>query len=105
VRWYGVRCIFRVRGKPLYEERITLWRVSSFESAIEAAEEEARDYQTMAGSEYLGLAQAYQLSSKRVTTSSEVFSLVRSSALEPTEYVDHFFATGAELQKESRSLQ
>ncbi|WP_344177249.1 hypothetical protein [Kribbella lupini] len=85
----------------MYEERITLWRAASAEDAIERAEAEALEY---AGSvvespdSYLGMAQSYQLFDAP-GDGAEVFSLMRTSALEPTEYLDTFFDTGAERQR------
>ncbi len=105
--WYAVRCIFRaawthtsddvVPDEQLYEERITLWQATSVEEAIALAEAEAEDY---AGDEdeYLEIAQAYLLFDAP-TQGAEVFSLMRSSKLEPDEYLDAFFDTGSERQQ------
>ena len=102
--WYAVRCVFRSawaessEGLPpdvhLYEERITLWQASSMEEAIALAEAEAGEY---AGEEddYLDLAQAFKLFDEP-THGAEVFSLMRSSNLEPDAYLDAFFDTGDE---------
>jgi hypothetical protein len=85
----------------VYEERITLWLAASAEDAIERAEAEALEY---AGSiaespdSYLGIAQSYRLVDAP-GDGAEVFSLMRSSALEPTEYLDTFFSTGTERQR------
>lgn len=86
----------------MYEERITLWLTASAEEAIERAEVEALEY---AGSieespdSYLGIAQSYQLVDAPAD-GAEVFSLTRSSALGPGEYLDAFFDTGTERQKD-----
>ena len=97
-RWFGVRCIFKRRGKPHYEERITLWHADSFETAIERAEAEAIEYQEIIESDYLHIAQAYELADG-AGDGSEVFSLFRESSLGPEEYVSRFFDTGTEIQK------
>jgi hypothetical protein len=97
-RSYGVRCIFKRRGQPHYEERITLWRANSFEAAIERAEAEAVDYQEGSESEYMHMAQVYELAAGRVGDGSEVFSLIRDSSLGPKEYITRFFDTGSERQ-------
>ena len=99
VRWYGVRCIFKWRDRPEYEERITVWRATSFEAAIERAETEANQYAANIGFEYLGLAQAFELSVDQIEDGSEVFSLIRTSPLAPDEYVNRFFDTGSERQR------
>ncbi len=105
--WYAVRCVFRsawthtsenvVPDEQLYEERITLWQATSVEEAIALAEAEAEDY---AGDEdeYLEIAQAFLLYDAP-TQGAEVFSLMRSSKLEPDEYLDTFFDTGSERQQ------
>jgi hypothetical protein len=104
LEWYAVRCVFRSawaessEGLPpdehLYEERITLWQASSLEEAIALAEAEAADY---AGEEddYLDLAQAYKLFDEP-EHGAEIFSLMRSSKLDPDAYLDAFFDTGDE---------
>jgi hypothetical protein len=96
--WYGVRCIFKHRDQPQYEERITVWSASSFEAAIERAEAEAVEYQAIGDCEYLRLAQAYHLATDLIEDGFEVFSLIRSSDLEPAECLNRFFDTGSEFQ-------
>ena len=105
--WYAVRCVFRsawtqttegvTPEEQLYEERITLWQATSLEEAIALAEAEALEY---AGEmdEYLEIAQAYQLYDEP-GHGVEVFSLMRTSRLEPDEYLDTFFDTGDERQQ------
>ncbi len=105
--WYAVRCVFRsawtveehadTPEDQLYEERITLWQATSLEEAIALAEAEALDY---AGDEdeYLEIAQAYQLFDGP-SQGAEVFSLMRSSPLDPDAYLDAFFDTGDERQQ------
>ena len=104
VEWYAVRCVFRSawmessEGLPpdehLYEERVTLWQASSPEEAIALAEAEAAEFADD-DDEYLGLAQPFKLFDDLVN-GAEVFSLMRSSRLEPDEYLDTFFDTGDE---------
>lgn len=103
--WYAVRCIFAVGWPPqaagsTYEERITLWRASSADEAIARAEAEALDYAATIGESpgtYLGLAQSHHLSGAPAE-GAEVFSLMRTSDLDPGTYLDTFFDTGAERQ-------
>lgn len=95
-----MRCVFRWTShdeKP-YEERITLWRATSVEQAVEFAEREAAVY-AESGYElsYVGFAQAYALDEDaELGHGVEVFSLLRNSELPPREYVDRFFDTGGE---------
>lgn len=81
-----------------YEERITLWRASDAQEAILKAELEAADYAGAIDDEpdkVLAFAQSFSLSSPP-GDGVEVFSLLRDSPLSETEYVERFFATGAE---------
>ena len=104
LEWYAVRCVFRSawaetsEGLPpdvhLYEERMTLWQASSLEEAIALAEAEALEYADEED-EYLDLAQAFKLFDDP-SHGAEVFSLMRSSRLEPDSYLDTFFDTGEE---------
>src|SRR6185295_18784143 len=98
-RWDSVRCIFQATDRHAYEERITLWLTESIDAAIREAEVEAAQYGRGGGFVYTGLAQAYDLKSAQITNGSEVFSLIRSSDLEPNDYIDKFFDTGAEFQQ------
>lgn len=106
--WFAVRCLFRCGWPPpvnaeadhRYEERITLWNAHDIDEAIAMAEAEAEAHAAViddAPSEYLGLAQAYALYDTP-DHGAEVFSLIRSSALGPGNYLDTFFDTGREHQ-------
>ena len=105
--WFSVRCVFAsgwpaAGDVPAYEERMTLWRAASLDDAIERAEEEAREYASTikeSPGTYLGLAQAYMLADEP-GDGAEIFSLVRRSKLPHDEYLDAFFDTGDEFQRE-----
>lgn len=102
---YTVRMVIRWARRPdqekkfLYEERITAWNTDSLESAIDEAEKEAREY-AEEGSEVLDLFQGYWLFDTvgSIPQGTEVFSLLRESDLEPSDYLDSFFDTGTERQ-------
>ena len=108
--WVSVRCVLRSLhgGDQVYEERITLWHTDNPQDAIELAEQEARSYaDTVTGppgwpTQYLGLAQAYLLSDP-LGSGAEIFSLMRSSNLEPQTYLDTFFDTGTEHDTADRA--
>ncbi|MFG2816009.1 hypothetical protein [Streptomyces sp. NPDC048410] len=96
LNWYGVRCVFRHRPLGVYEERVTLWTAHSLDEAIGRAETEAREYCDMLeGVEYANFAEAFRIGDVP-GEGVEVFSLMRESELPPGEYVQRFFATGAE---------
>jgi len=106
--WFAVRCVLasgwasQEVGRPLYEERITLWRAANVEDAVERAEAEAKTYAAAiedAPDTDLGLAQAYRLTGEP-GDGTEVFSLLRESRLPPEEYLDAFFDTGSERSRE-----
>jgi len=104
--WYAVRCVFRSGWPPkfarrAYEERITLWRASSFDEAFKRAKAEAREYAaaiTDAPSARLRFAQAYRLEGEP-GDGAEVFSLIRVSDKKPKAYLNRFFDTGRERQQ------
>jgi hypothetical protein len=96
--WYSVRCIFRLGDQPDYEERITLWRAASFNQAILLAEAEGKEYAASCGFQYLGLSQAFDLKTANLPSGTEAFSLIRTSPLQPGDYLNRFFDTGSERQ-------
>jgi hypothetical protein len=83
----------------LYEERITLWRASDIDEAILASEGEAETYASDTDVKYLEFCQAYALVEEVGVNGIEVFSLLRESDLEPTQYLDAFFVTGGEHER------
>lgn len=87
------------RRKYLYEERITAWNAGSPELAIQEAEKEAREH-AGEGDQVLDLFQAFWLfeEAAMIPQGIEVFSLLRESDLEPSDYLDAFFDTGDERQ-------
>ena len=100
--WFGVRCIFELDretrsdiDRRSFEERVTIWRASGFDMAIELAEADAVDYATTLDAKYLGFAQAYKIEGSPMQ-GSEVFSLIRQSELAPEQYLSAFFDTGRE---------
>jgi hypothetical protein len=99
--WYAVRCVFvrpTSERATLYEERVTLWRASTFKEAVRRAEDDAEEYVALIGDmTYSGLAQAFTLA-EEPEDGAEVFSLVRSSRLGTDEYLSRFFDTGEERQ-------
>ena len=104
--WYSVRCVFQLidvrEDESPYEERITLWQASDFETAIELAEDEAAEYIEDTSWAYLGLAQCFYLGDdvNRILSGTEVYSLIRNSDLPPEDYLDTFFDTGDEYQRQ-----
>jgi hypothetical protein len=101
--WFAVRCLFRHEApdgapNPLYEERITLWRAASFDEAIALAESDAAEYATNVEADYLGLAQAYWTDDEP-RHGAELFSLMRSSDLPASEYLNRYFDDGNERQQ------
>jgi hypothetical protein len=94
--WFGVRCIV-AHPESSYEERITLWQADSFDEAVAMAEADAEAYAEDSGATFLGFAQAFVMA-EAPGHGSEVFCLERESELEPDEYLDAFFDTGAERE-------
>jgi hypothetical protein len=102
--WYAAKCIFRHAGLQrevegfVYEERVLLVRAPDLDEAQTKAESEAKRYATN-GIEYLGFIDVYHLPSETIGDNTEVYSLMRSSKLQPTEYLNRFHDTGAEHSK------
>lgn len=94
VSWYSVRCIFSI-GVGCFEERITLWQADSSERAIELAEDEARAYAADTEGRYLKLAQSFELYDEPLS-GGEIFSLIRTSALDDGDYLTKHFSDGSE---------
>lgn len=100
VGWFAVRCVFRTSlNDNVFEERVTLWQADSFDAAVERAEEEARRHSDELSMRYLGLAQVYRLADQP-GDGAEVFSLIRGSHLDDKTYLDTFFDTGTERQRD-----
>ncbi|TDD65057.1 hypothetical protein E1298_41770 [Actinomadura rubrisoli] len=98
--WFGVRCVFRDANNGTYEERITLWRASEVSEAVAMAESEAVDYvKALDGVSYVRLAQAFSIDGEP-GHGVEVFSLIRDSDLEASDYISRFFDTGSERQED-----
>lgn len=102
--WYSVRCVIE-HGQPSgaggngYEERITLWRASSFDEAIERAEAEATRYADgLDDSTVTDLVQAYHLFDEP-GDGAEIFSLIRESHMQAESYITALFDTGTEHQQ------
>ena len=94
--WFAVRQV--IKNADAYEERITIWQADSAEEAIGRAEAEATEY-AWDGTEPLALYQSFELADAP-GDGVEVFSLIRRSELPPDEYLDSFFATGSEEEKQ-----
>ena len=105
--WYAVRCVFASGPPPAtggnrYEERITLWRAPTAERAIERAEAEATAYAATIVEQpdtFLEFCQSYRLDDDPAD-GAEIFSLMRDSDLDPTAYLNTFFDTGNEHQRQ-----
>jgi hypothetical protein len=104
---YSVRSVIRWTPRPdqvmkfMYEERITAWNAESLDAAIELAEAEANAYAEDNGFEALNLFQGFWLFDEisLIPQGSEIFSLLRENDLDADSYLDLFFDTGHERQR------
>lgn len=104
---YSVRSVIQWSKRPghkkafVYEERITAWNATSLDEAIALAEQEANAYADKHGFEALVFFQAYDMfdTVNELKNGVEIFSLVRESDLEESDYLDRFFDTGFEKQR------
>lgn len=103
--WYGVRTVYQWLESGAYEERVTLWKASSFEQAILLAEADAKEYQS-GKVKYLGFAQAYdtKMDDIPIESSFEAFSLLRESDLPPADYITKFFDSGREYGQDYSAM-
>jgi hypothetical protein len=102
--WFSVKCLFIHRNlskeaeKDLFEERIILTRAKNNSWAIKKAELEARHYAKIENCEYLRYCDCFKIENS-VGDNSEIYSLMRSSALEPEDYISRFYDTGNETSQ------
>ncbi|HLJ56537.1 MAG TPA: DUF4288 domain-containing protein [Chthonomonadaceae bacterium] len=101
--WYSVKCLFRHENDPaaseghLYEERIIVLRAQSLDDALNMAELEAKSYAGDGGDvQYCNFASAYHIADDELTERTEVYSLLRQSPLQISEYVDRYYDEGTE---------
>ena len=106
--WYSARCIFcRERpGHPnMYEERVILLQAKDEKQAIRIAEEEAAEYaEESEGWSYTGFINLYHLFDSTIGHRTEVFSLLRTSNLTESEYIDMYYDTGSERARRSDEI-
>ena len=97
--WYTVKCLFhhptRKSGDEdyLYEERVTLWRAESFEEAHRLAEAEARQYAEEAKCVFVSWIDSFHLFDEEVGAGTEVYSKMRGSNFQPSDYRKAFCHT------------
>lgn len=95
--WFGVRSSYHRESRSQYTERVVIFQAGTHDEAIERAEKEGHEYALMLGEISLGLFTTYELFDQNPHDGTEVFSLVRYSELDPNDYLDAFFDTGAEI--------
>ena len=102
LHWFSARCAFRHPGLPspegasVFEERLILLRASDPDKAITKAELEARAYSAALELEFLGFVSVYDLEEESPGEGVEIYSVLRTCALDPDEYVSRFLDTGTE---------
>ena len=103
---YSVKCVFRLcseTGHNYYEERVTLWRASSFDEALELAKQEAEFNALVLGGESSGPISAFWIyeddeSPLSFPQGQEIDSMLRLSDLELKDYIARFVDTGKEIR-------
>ncbi len=104
--WYSARCIFRFlrsaegATQSVYEERIVLLKAKDFREAVRRATDDAKRYAADASAEFTEFVDVYHLFDGELADGVEAFSLLRTSNLNPQEYVKRHFDTGAEFRDE-----
>lgn len=86
---------------PLYEERMVIVESDSFDNALREAEAEALLYaEQFENVSFAGYIDLFELNHKNMEPGSEFYSLIRRSNLETNEYIDKFYDTGNECERE-----
>jgi outer membrane protein assembly factor BamD (BamD/ComL family) len=78
-----------------YEERVTLVMARDFNDALARGEAFANEYAREHDAEYLGFIDAYEISDD-IGDGAEVYSITRSSALQPKEFIDRYYDDGTQ---------
>jgi hypothetical protein len=101
VAWYTVRTVVKSPPgvEPWYEERLTAWRATGIDQAIDLAWKETDEYAAAIDGENTGFAQAYGPLDEAPGEGVELFSLIRSSSLPSADYLVRFFSSGSEFQR------
>ncbi len=105
--WYAVRCVFLhldLRGgkgrKRVYEERIIVVRARSDRDALQKGEREAKEYSRgLARVRRLEFVETFRLFGKTIREGTEVFSLMRSSNLDESSFLNRYFDDGSEHRR------
>lgn len=98
--WFGAKCIFvypsgSLDAEQVYEERVILLKAMDFDQAIARAEKDAHSY-AEERCIYTGFVDVFRIFDDDIGEDTEVYSLMRTSALTPNKYLDHFYDTGTE---------
>jgi hypothetical protein len=109
--WYGAKCLFEhldlseEPGRTVYEERVVLIRATDWDDAIARSEADAARYAgELPGVRYLGFMDGYHIGPvPRITEGTEVYSLMRESALAGKDYLDRYCDDGTERRQAWRS--
>ncbi len=105
--WYSARCLFcqERSGQPnTYEERVILIRAEGWDQAFQIAEDEAKEYAaTGEGWSYTGFVELFHLFESTIGDRSEIFSLIRSSNLSESEFIDRYYDDGSEHSQRADS--
>jgi hypothetical protein len=89
-------------GGRVYEERVVLFRASSFGEAIERAERHAEKYASELDGSYIRYCNAYRLFEDAIQDgvalqdATEVFSLMREVSMPPNEFLNRYHDDGTE---------
>ena len=97
--WYAVRCLFSHPTRAndadgnLYEERMTVWKCSSDEEAFVKATEEGKAYAKVADCIFIKATDSFHLFDKHIAESTEVWSTMRGSHMNPKHYESTYCTT------------
>lgn len=106
MEWYAVKGIFRWYMKDTgetarFEDRVTLFKATSFDEAIEMAKKEAIEYcEEYPTANYLieslGIWETFSLQTEVIEQGEEVFSQLFHSYLDAKDYIQKYYPKSEE---------
>jgi len=103
MKFYGAKTLYKHNAPPkfgkkwVYEERIVLIGAHNADEAIKQAELEANNYSKKEKTiVYLNFVNVFEIFDRKISSGSEVYSIMRSEDLIDDEYIDRYYDTGTE---------
>lgn len=100
--WFSVRCVFSWSSRTTYEDRVTVWRCGTADTAIKEALDEGRNYaKDILDGELLGVQSVHRIDHDMPGHGTLVFAHSRRSNLSLDSYIKRYYDTGREKASDS----